>query len=92
MTRKAASAAYTRAVREFAKNWSDFGSSETSAEDAAPDAALGFFDQYPWQEWAAVLGLRRSDMQSNVADYVYDAMRKGTRKNAGSARRAADKV
>lgn len=69
-----AEAAYQDACREYASFWvGDEHSAE--AQDVASDAAEGFFSYYPrWKEWAQRLGLSRADIQSAVADYVYEAM------------------
>lgn len=85
MLRREAEDRFHRAVRTFAKSWTDFEveSSDTSPEDACYVAADGFFIEYPqWQEWAKAMVVpeydkrpkSRTDVKEIVADYVYDAM------------------
>jgi len=73
-------AEYDAAVREFAGNWTHFKSemADVSPEDAAPDAAEGFFYAYPkWKQWARAAGIGRPEMKSTVQDFVYEAMTSG---------------
>jgi hypothetical protein len=73
---------FNAAVKRFAKNWSHFTKEmpDTAPEDAAGDAAEGFFYEYPkWQEWARALQMSKQDVKSAVADWVYDAMTKGSK-------------
>lgn len=68
------------AAKRFAENWADFDSEtpDTSPEDAASDAATGFFHDYPeWQQWAQASGMSKADVLSLVTDLIYDAMTKG---------------
>lgn len=74
------------AAAKFARNWRNFTleSPDVSPEDAAPDAALGFFWEYPeWKEWAAAVrpGTMTKEMvRSLVTDLVYDEMIKGSKR------------
>lgn len=72
--------AYRAAVKEFSEQFSDFmeESPDISPEDAAPDLADNFFHEYPeWRDWAQALQMSRTHMKEAIADYVYDAMKKG---------------
>lgn len=86
MTARAAEGAFAKAVKEFAKNWEGFTADmpDTSPEDAAPDAALGFFEMNPeWRQWERAMGGPRDvDLKGAVVDAVYDAMVKGQKKRA----------
>jgi len=65
------------AVKEFAKNWIDYGSDMPGVEpeDIASDAAEGFFHEYPeWKQWMKRLNLTREDIKSYVQDMTYEAM------------------
>lgn len=67
-------------AKEYAENWTHFRAenSDLDPDAAAPDAAEGFFDQYPdWKEWARALGMSKFDVKSYVADEVYEAMLTG---------------
>ncbi len=69
--------AYHAAVKDYASNWLSFAreSPDTDPQDAAPDAAEGFFAEYPeWRDWAQALRMKRSDMKGAIADYIHDAM------------------
>lgn len=71
---------YHEAVAAFAANWSDWSSEGmgTAPEDAANDAALGFFTDNPkWRTWARALYMSKAEMQSAVAEFVYEAMTNG---------------
>ena len=62
-------------VKEFASNWSSFEeeSPDITPEDAASDAALGFFVDFPqWRNGSNEMS--RSDILSWVVDEVYEAM------------------
>lgn len=75
--RAEAQASLDLAVKEFAKNWTDFGSETPDVEpqDAASDAADGFFHEYPeWKQWMRQLNLTREDIKSYVQDMTYEAM------------------
>lgn len=81
---KEAEDAWIAALAEYAGNWTDFKQSmgddwdEDNGQSAAMDAAGGFFHQFPeWQRWAAELGMKKADMQSAIADYVYEAITTG---------------
>ena len=74
-----AQTAFDAAVREYAGNWTDWrqsmGDEDTEEQSVAMDAAEGFFHQFPeWKRWAAELGMKKSDIQSMVADFVYEAI------------------
>lgn len=76
-SRRAAENKFQAAVKKFAKNWTHFTqeSPDVSPEDAAPDAAEGFFYEYPeWQAWSRAMDMPKDVMKSAIADYVYDAM------------------
>lgn len=77
------------AIEEYAKNYSNWagetgwsgdmdavGDEEMYAPDrVASDAASGFFAEHPnWREWTKVLEIPRTELQSWVADEVYEAM------------------
>lgn len=71
---------FNAATARFARNWRNFTKeiSDTTPEDAASDAALGFFYDYPeWQEWAKVLDMSKDAVHGLVTDLVYDQMIKG---------------
>lgn len=74
---------YHKAVAEFCEQWEDAINDlgpDLTPEEAAPDAAEGFFWQFPkWEEWAHHLGMSRMTMKEVIADYVYDAMTRGRR-------------
>jgi hypothetical protein len=75
--RPAAQKAFDKAIKEYASNWTDFSDDQpdNDPQNAAMDAAAGFFYDYPqWREWAKVLGHSKSIVQEIVADHVYDAM------------------
>jgi len=77
LTQKKASIAYKNAVKKYADNWSNYTqeNSDVDPEDAAPDAADGFFYDNPnWMRWSKILILSRSEIKSYVEDMVYDAM------------------
>lgn len=85
-SKQEAEAAWMAALSEYAGNWTDFKQSMSADFDgegdmgstAAFDAALGFFHHYPdWRRWAAELGMKKADMQSAVADFVYEAITTG---------------
>ena len=79
--RLALEAEYRNALQEFCSNWTNFQEEmpDTSPEDAASDAADGFFFQYPqWKNWARSLEMTRQSMKAAIADYVYEAMVSGT--------------
>lgn len=78
-SRQEAQTAFDAAVREYAGNWTDWrqsmGDEEVEEQSVAMDAALGFFHQFPdWKRWAAELGMKKADIQSMVADFVYEAI------------------
>jgi hypothetical protein len=80
--RASAEAAWTAALSEYAGNWTDFekemGGEDVDLQSAAMDAAGGFFHYYPqWKQWAAKLDMKKEDIQSAVADFVYEAMLTG---------------
>lgn len=73
--------AWMSALEEYAQNWTGFQAEVGDeynldyAQSAAMDAAEGFFYQYPeWKRWAAELDMKKTDMQSAVADWVYEAI------------------
>jgi len=69
-----------KAIKSFAKNWTNFKEEMTGVapEDAAADAALNFFHDFPeWEEYAKALQLSKEDVRSSVADWVYTAMETG---------------
>jgi len=75
---------FDSAVKKFAKNWENFmaemGDPDLTPDQAAPDAALGFFYDYPeWEKWSKTLGMSKATMKDVVADSVYNAMLKGQR-------------
>jgi len=62
-------------VKDFASNWSNFEeeSEGMSPDEAASDAALGFFVDYPqWRNGSDEMS--RSDILAWVVDEVYEAM------------------
>lgn len=63
-------------VKEFASNWSNFeeeSPGDISPEEAASDAARGFFVDYPqWRNGSNEMS--RSDILAWVVDEVYEAM------------------
>lgn len=65
-------------AKRYASSWKGFSSADygdVAPEDAAPDAALGFFHEYPeWEELARIARMQKHEVQSMVTDYVYDAM------------------
>lgn len=70
-------AAWHHAIDEYASQWESFVQENpgTSPEDAAPDAAEGFFSQYPqWRDWSRALDMPRHHMKEAIVDYVYNAM------------------
>lgn len=78
-SKQEAQAAFDAAVREYAGNWTDWrqsmGDEEVEEQSVAMDAAAGFFHQFPeWKRWAAELGMKKADIQSMVADFVYEAI------------------
>lgn len=80
-SREESQTAYDAALREFAGNWTDFEASmgdeysDDIGQSAAMDAAAGFFHQFPeWKRWAADLDMSKADIQSAVADFVYEAI------------------
>jgi hypothetical protein len=88
MTSRAAEEKLAAAIRRFAKNWTNFTTEmpDIQPEDAASDAALSFFYEYPeWEKWVHAMWdpygydkkLSKSEVQERVADYVFDAMMKG---------------
>lgn len=67
------------AVEEFAENWlgmsGELDAQGLSAEDAAQDAYVNFFYDYPdWKKWASAAGMTKADVMSLVTDLVYDAI------------------
>jgi len=75
-----ASSAYVEALSDYAGNWTHFTSEMPGVEpeDAAPDAADGFFHEYPeWRSWARALDLSKEDIRSAVVDHVHEAMLTG---------------
>jgi hypothetical protein len=79
------------AVAKYASNWTNFTheSPDIEPEDAAGDAADGFFYEYPeWQQWLQAMydpytlerPMSKQDIKSMVTDYVYDAMQKGSKR------------
>ena len=83
-SRQEADAAWNAALQEYAGNWTDFKQSmgdewdDDNGQGAAMDAAEGFFHQFPeWKRWAAELGMKKADMQSTIADFVYEAITTG---------------
>lgn len=76
------------AINRFARDWRDFtlDNPETPPSDAAGDAALGFFWQYPkWKQWAKAMAhggsaMSKEDIRALVAEIVYEEMMKGTKK------------
>jgi hypothetical protein len=47
----------------------------TDEQSVAMDAAAGFFHQFPeWKKWAVELNMRKEDVQSMIADLVYEAI------------------
>jgi hypothetical protein len=81
-SRNEAQVAFDAAIREYAGNWTDWRQSMGHEEDygtdeqsVAMDAAAGFFHQFPeWKRWAVELGMKKEDIQSAVADFVYEAI------------------
>lgn len=78
-SRQESQKAFDAAVREYAGNWTDWrksmGDEEVEEQSVAMDAADGFFYQFPdWKRWAAELGMRKADIKSMVADFVYEAI------------------
>lgn len=87
-SRDAAEKKFQAAIKRFAKNWTNFTqeSPDIEPEDAAHDAADGFFYENPdWEKWVRAMMVpgydrrpkSRQEVQEIVADYVYDAMVKG---------------
>jgi hypothetical protein len=77
LTASAAERMFQRAVKAYALNWTNFEqeSPDISPDDAAPDAAAGFFDEHPEaREWARAMNMRIDHMKDSVTDYVYGAM------------------
>jgi len=81
------------AVRRFSKMWTNFTQEmpDTEPEDAASDAALGFFFDNPeWETWARAAGVGgdygrtaqglKTVVHELVRDSVYDAMLKGAKR------------
>jgi hypothetical protein len=91
--RERAEKAYTRAIKDYARNWEE-PESDVVPEDAASDAALEFFHTYAkeWPEWARLLDVRKSDIQSAVTDWVYDAMTKPKKTRRPSRRKVPDQM
>lgn len=79
--REEAQEAFEASIRDFASNWSSFTkeSPDTDPQDAASDAAEGFFYDYPeWRKWAKLLGMDQSSVKGSVVDHVYEAMISGS--------------
>lgn len=71
---------WTKAAQAYAESWTDYDTEESGieAQDVAMDAALGFFPLHPeWKKWAADLGMTRVEMQTAMADFIYEAMVSG---------------
>lgn len=65
------------AVKEFSQNFLGMDLSELGVEpeDAVHDLAANFFYEYPqWEEWADELGMSKSEMNSAVAESIYEAL------------------
>lgn len=64
------------AIEKYADSWSDYSAGgDDDMQGVAMDAAQEFFHLYPqWKTWASQLGYTKSDVQSMVADRIYDAM------------------
>lgn len=78
-SRQESQKAFDAAIREYAANWTDWrqsmGDEEVEEQSVAMDAAAGFFHQFPeWKRWAVELGMKKADIQSAVADFVYEAI------------------
>lgn len=64
----AAERAYATASRTYA---AQFAGELDDPDSQAPDAAEGFFSEYPkWREWARILRLSRRDIKSAVAELI----------------------
>lgn len=89
--RQRADKAYAKAIRDFAGTWED-PEPGLVPEEAASDAALGFFHDYAkeWPEWARLLDMRKSDIHSAVTDRVYEAMTKSKKTRRPSRRKVPD--
>lgn len=75
MKREVARKQYEEACEKFAELWGGDSPEDSEPDEIAMDAASGFFHEYPqWETWAKALGKTRSQIQSAVADLVYDAM------------------
>ena len=72
-----AEAQWQDALTQYADNWTDFSveNVDASPEDAASDAAEGFFSANPqWERWSTLLNMPMDTMRACVQDCVYDAM------------------
>lgn len=102
LSRSSAENKLAAAIKRFARNWTDFtlDMPDVSPEDAAWDAAGGFFHEYPeWEKWVRAMWdpygwdkrLTKTEVQERVADYVHDAMVKGAERAAKQKPKAPPK-
>ena len=67
----------TASIKRYAKNWTNFTteSPDVDPQDAAPDAAQGFFYEEPnWKKWADAMGIKKYEVKEMCAEYIHDAM------------------
>lgn len=72
--------AWTKAAQAYAESWADYDTtdSDDEAQGVAVDAALSFFPLHPeWKKWASDLGMTRAEMQTAMAEFIYEAMVSG---------------
>jgi hypothetical protein len=102
LTRQGAENRLSAAIKSFARNWTNFTQEmpDVQPEDAAWDAAGGFFYEYPeWEKWVRAMWdpygfdkrLTKTEVQERVADYVHDAMMKGAERAAKQKPKAPPK-
>ena len=72
--------AWTKAAQAYAESWADYDTtdSDDEAQGVAMDAALSFFPLHPeWKKWASDLGMTQAEMQTAMAEFIYEAMVSG---------------